>query len=166
MNVTDGGLFGQQEDTQHGRYLTFNLDEEIYGIEIEYVTEIIGMQPITRVPEVAPYIKGIINLRGKIIPVVDMRLKFGKAPIEYDDRTCIIVVDSDNMTVGLIVDKVAEVMTIDDENVVPPPNHKTGIRNRYLQGIGKVNTDVILLLECQKLFDENEEQEILQTESL
>ena len=165
MKVTDGELFEQQEDTQHGRYLTFYLDDEIYGIEIEYVTEIIGLQPITKVPEVASYIKGIINLRGKIIPVVDMRLKFGKAPIEYDDRTCIVVVDTDNMTVGLIVDKVSEVMTIGDENVVPPPSYKTGIRNRYLQGIGKVDADVILLLECGKLFDESEELEIRQTET-
>ncbi len=166
MKVTEGELFGQQEDTQHGRYLTFYLDEEIYGIKIGYVTEIIGLQPITKVPEVAAYIKGIINLRGKIIPVVDMRLKFGKAPIDYNDRTCIIVVDTDNMTVGLIVDKVSEVMTIGEENVVPPPNYKTGIKNRYLQGIGKVNADVILLLECTMLFDESEGQEIRETESL
>ncbi len=164
MKVTDQELFGQGEDTQHGRYLTFCLGEEIFGIQIEYVTEIIGLQPVTKVPEVASYIKGIINLRGKIIPVVDMRLKFGKASIEYDDRTCIIVVDTDNMMVGLIVDKVAEVMTIDDENVVPPPSYKTGIKNRYLQGIGKVNEDVVLLLECKKLFDESEEHEIRQTE--
>ena len=166
MKVTEGELFGQQEDTQRGRYLTFYLDEEVYGIEIEYVTEIIGLQAITKVPEVAAYIKGIINLRGKIIPVVDMRLKFGKTPIDYNDRTCIIVVDTDNMTVGLIVDKVSEVMTIGEENVVPPPNYKTGIKNRYLQGIGKVSADVILLLECAKLFDESEEQEIRETESL
>lgn len=166
MKVTDNELFGQQEDTQHGRFLTFYLGEEIYGIEIEYVTEIIGMQPITKIPEVAAYIKGIINLRGKIIPVIDMRLKFNKTPIEYDDRTCIVVVDTDHMTVGLIVDKVSEVMTIDDENVVPPPNYKTGIRNRYLKGIGKVSNDVILLLNCKKLFDENEEQEIREVESI
>lgn len=166
MKVTDNELFGQQEDTQHGRFLTFYLGEEIYGIEIEYVTEIIGMQPITKIPEVAAYIKGIINLRGKIIPVIDMRLKFNKASIEYDDRTCIVVVDTDHMTVGLIVDKVSEVMTIDDENVVPPPNYKTGIRNRYLKGIGKVSSEVILLLNCKKLFDENEEQEIREAESM
>lgn len=154
-----------ETDTMRGRYLTFALGEEVFGIGIRYVTEIIGMQPVNAIPEAPDYIKGIINLRGKIIPVVDMRLKFGKAPIEYDDRTCIVVVDTDNMTVGLIVDKVSEVMTIDDENVVPPPNYKTGIRNRYLQGIGKVNSDVILLLECGKLFDESEEQEIRQTET-
>ncbi len=155
MKVTDEALMEQQEDTQHGRYLTFYLGEEVYGIEIEYVTEIIGMQPITKIPEVSSFIKGIINLRGKIIPVIDMRLKFNKEPIEYDDRTCIIVVDTDHMTVGLIVDKVSEVLTIDDDNVVPPPNHKTGIKNRYIQGIGKIASDVILLLDCKKLFDDS-----------
>jgi purine-binding chemotaxis protein CheW len=157
MKTTSDELLEQMEDTQQGRYLTFFLGEEVYGIEIGYVTEIIGIQPITKVPEVKDYIKGIINLRGKIIPVIDMRLKFRKEPIEYDDRTCIIVIDADNMTMGLIVDKVSEVISIDGENMVPPPSHKTGIRNKYLQGIGKVGSDVILLLDCKMLFDEGEE---------
>lgn len=157
MKTTSDELLEQMEDTQQGRYLTFFLGEEVYGIEIGYVTEIIGIQPITKVPEVKDYIKGIINLRGKIIPVIDMRLKFRKEPIEYDDRTCIIVIDADNMTMGLIVDKVSEVISIDGENMVPPPSHKTGIRNKYLQGIDKVGSDVILLLDCKMLFDEGEE---------
>ena len=157
-------LFEQEEDTQHGRFLTFNLGEEVYGIEIEYVTEIIGLQQITKIPEVADYIKGIINLRGKIIPVIDMRLKFNKEPIEYDDRTCIVVVDTQDVIVGLIVDKVAEVMTIDDENIAPPPSYKSGIRNRYIRGIGKIGDEVKLLLDCKKLFDDNETQEISEIE--
>ena len=157
-------LVEQQEDTQQGRYLTFNLGEEVFGLEIRYVTEIIGMQPITRIPEVAAYIKGIINLRGKIIPVIDMRLKFNKEPVEYNDRTCIIVIDTQEMSVGLIVDKVSEVMTIEDENVVPPPDQKTGIKNRYIHGIGKVDGEVKLLLDCNKLFDEDETQSINEIE--
>jgi purine-binding chemotaxis protein CheW len=152
----------QQEDTQHGRYLTFNLGEEVFGLEIRYVTEIIGIQPVTKIPEVASYIKGIINLRGKIIPVIDMRLKFGKEPIAYDDRTCIIVIDTQELVVGLIVDKVSEVMTIGDENVVPPPDQRTGIRSRYIQGIGKVDGNVKLLLDCKLLLDGDEAQEINQ----
>ena len=151
-------LLEEQEDTQHGRYLTFNLGEEDFGLEIRYVTEIIGMQPITKMPEVASYIKGIINLRGKIIPVIDMRLKFGKAPAEYDDRTCIVVIDTQELIVGLIVDKVSEVMTIDDQDIVPPPDHRTGIRNRYIQGIGKVDDTVKLLLDCSMLLDGEEVQ--------
>lgn len=153
-------LFEQQEDTQHGRYLTFNLGEEVFGLEIRYVTEIIGLQPITKIPEVASYVKGIINLRGKIIPVIDMRLKFGKEPAEYDDRTCIIVIDTQELVVGLIVDKVSEVMTIEDENVAPPPDQKTGIRNRYIQGIGKVDGNVKLLLDCKALLDDEETAEV------
>lgn len=153
-------LLEQQEDTQHGRYLTFNLGEEVFGLEIRYVTEIIGLQPITKIPEVASYIKGIINLRGKIIPVIDMRLKFGKEPAEYTDRTCIVVIDTEELVVGLIVDKVSEVMSIDDKDVVPPPDQRTGIRNRYIKGIGKVDGNVKLLLDCRTLLDTDETQEI------
>ena len=157
---TEHQLIEQEEDTQHGRFLTFYLDQEVYGIEIRYITEIIGMQQITKVPEVADYIKGIINLRGKIIPGIDMRLKFSKPPAEYDDRTCTIIVDTQELIVGLIVDGVAEVLTIEDENIAPPPSHKSGIRNRYISGIGKVGNDVKLLIDCKKLFEGDEAQEI------
>lgn len=146
----------ETEDTQHGRFLTFALGEEVFGIEIRFVTEIIGMQPITPLPEVPNFIKGIINLRGKIIPVVDVRLKFEKETVAYNDRTCIIVVETNEITVGLIVDKVAEVLKIEDENIVPPPDHRTGIQNRYLAGIGKDGEDVKLLLSCEKLFSDEE----------
>ncbi len=160
MELSSEEMLDQQEDTQHGRYLTFNVGDEVYGIEIEYVTEIIGMQQVTKIPEIADYIKGIINLRGKIIPVIDVRLKFKKDAIEYDDRTCIIVVDTQEIIVGLIVDQVSEVMTIDDQSVAKPPSSKTGIRNKYIKGIGKIEGDVKLLLDCKKLFDEEETQTI------
>jgi purine-binding chemotaxis protein CheW len=140
-----------EEDTQHGRFLTFTLEDEVYGIEIRYVTEIIGIQPITKVPEVPPYVKGIINLRGKIIPLVDMRLKFGKEPIEYNDRTCIVVVDINQVDVGIIVDSVDEVITIEDEDIAAPPDSRTGFENRYIKGIGKVGDRVQLLLDSDKL---------------
>jgi purine-binding chemotaxis protein CheW len=149
-----------EEDTQRGRFLTFSLGEEVFGVEIRFVTEIIGMQPITSIPEAPDYIRGIVNLRGKIIPVMDMRLKFGLEQIAYDDRTCIIVIDTDAITIGLIVDKVAEVLMIGDENIAPPPDAKTGLENRYISGIGKVGTDVKLLLSCEKLFNQ-EDAEIL-----
>lgn len=150
----------QQEDTQYGKFLTFNVDKEVFGIEIEYVTEIISMQTITKIPDTKEYIKGIINLRGRIIPVIDMRLKFGRQFAEYDDRTCIIVIDTDDMLVGLIVDQVKDVISISDENVAPPPNKKSGIRNQYIRGIGKVDDEVKLLLDCKKLFSEKETKEI------
>lgn len=146
----------EEEDTQQGKYLTFSLGNQVFGIEIKYVTEIIGIQPITPVPEVPDYVKGIINLRGKIIPVIDVRLKFRKEPVEYNDRTCIIVIDIQDVSVGLIVDNVAEVMNITDENIVPPPDYKTGFQNRYIKGIGKAESDVKLILDCDKLLTEDE----------
>jgi len=145
-----------EEDTQHGRFLTFTLEEEVYGIEIRFVTEIIGIQSITKVPEVPDYVKGIINLRGKIIPVIDVRLKFGKEPMVYDDRTCIVVIDINEVSVGLIVDNVDEVLTIDDDNIAAPPASKTGFENRYIKGIGKAGDKVQLLLDCEKLLKHDE----------
>ena len=114
------------------------------------------MQPITKVPEVPPYVKGIINLRGKIIPVIDVRLKFGKEPIEYDDRTCIVVININEVSVGLIVDKVDEVLNIDDDGIAAPPSSKTGFENRYIKGIGKADNQVQLLLDCEKLLKTDE----------
>lgn len=146
------------EDTQHGRYLTFILGEEIFGIEIKYVTEIIGMHQITQLPELPEHIRGIINLRGKIIPVIDIRLRFKKEPIEYDDRTCIVVIDIDDLSVGLIVDQVDEVITYEDDDIVPPPDYKTGIQNRFIEGIGRKEENVTLILDCRRLLTEEENQ--------
>lgn len=140
------------EDTQKGKYLTFVLDSESYGIGINNVTEIIGIQPITLVPELPSYIKGIINLRGKIIPVMDVRLRFKKNFREYNDRTCIVVVDINELSIGLIVDSVSEVVIIQDENIVPPPNLNK-VSNKYISGIGKIDNEVKLILDCDKLIN-------------
>jgi len=148
------------EDTQKGKFLTFSVGREAYGIEIKFVTEIIGIQDITEVPELPNYVKGIINLRGKIIPVIDVRLRFKKQPKEYNDRTCIVVIEIKDISIGLIVDNVAEVINIDDNNIVPPPDIKTGFHNRYVRGIGKVGNGVKLLLDCDKLLNEDEVEAI------
>ncbi len=140
-----------EEDTQHGKYLTFALGQEIFGIEIRYVTEIIGIQTITEIPEVPAYVKGIINLRGKVIPVIDVRLKFKKDAVAYDDRTCIVVVDINQIPIGLIVDNVNEVMNISDEDIAPPPDARASFDNKYIKGIGKSEGAVQLLLDCEKL---------------
>lgn len=145
-----------EEDTQKGRYLIFAIDNESYGIEIQYVTEIIGIQTITAVPELPDYVKGIINLRGKIIPVMDIRLRFKKEPKEYNDRTCIIVVDIMNMSVGLIVDSVSEVVTINDTSISELPQMNQGNNNRYVKNIGKIGNEVRLLLDCQKLLTDED----------
>lgn len=139
------------EDTQRGKFLTFLLEDEVFGIEIKYVTEIIGIQPITEVPDVPEYVKGIINLRGKIVPVIDMRVKFGKEPAEYNDRTCIVVTEGEETVVGLIVDNVADVLTIADENIVPPPDYHNDSQKRYIKGIGKCGNDIKLLIDCEML---------------
>ncbi|MCX8131660.1 MAG: chemotaxis protein CheW [Clostridia bacterium] len=149
------------EDTQKDKYLTFVLGSEEYGIDIKYVTEIIGLQSITQVPEMPEYIKGIINLRGKIIPVLDVRLRFKKESREYNDRTCTIVVDMENTSVGLIVDSVSEVLSIPETEIVPPPQLNSGYHQRYIKGIGKVGTNVKLLLDCNKLLNDDEIQEIM-----
>lgn len=151
---------GILEDTQKGKYLTFTIGNEDYGIEISYVTEIIGIQEITQIPELPNYLKGIINLRGKIIPVMDVRLRFKKESIEYNDRTCIIVIDIKNISIGLIVDTVSEVSNIEEENIVPPPDIKTGFHNRYVKGIGKIDEQVKLLLDCEKILSEEELEEL------
>ena len=149
-----------EEDTQKGRFLTFSLGKESYGLEINYVTEIIGIQPITEIPELPDYIKGIINLRGKIIPVMDVRLRFKKEPKEYSDRTCIIVIDIKDISIGLIVDSVSEVITIPNQDIVEPPQMNKGFQNRYIKGIGKTGNDVKILLDCEKLLTEDELEDL------
>jgi len=156
MQDTRENILENQEDTQKGKFLTFALGKEVYGIGIRHVPGIIGMQPITAVPEGPDYVTGIINLRGKIIPVIDVRLKFRKPAMAYSDRTCIVVVDIDGVAVGLIVDQVAEVITIPEESSVPPPDSRTGFHNRYISGIGKIGGDVKLLLECERLLSDDE----------
>jgi purine-binding chemotaxis protein CheW len=144
------------EDTQKGKFLTFFLGKEAYGIEIKFVIEIIGIMDITEVPELPYYVKGIVNLRGKIIPVIDVRLRFKREVKEYNDRTCIIVININEVFVGLIVDNVAEVINIDESNIVLPPDVRTGFQNRYVKGIGKVGNEVKLLLDCDRLLNDNE----------
>ncbi|SMC97882.1 chemotaxis protein CheW [Sporomusa malonica] len=146
---------GMDEDTQKGKFLTFSLGNEYYGLEISYVTEIIGIQPITEIPELPDYVKGIVNLRGKIVPVMDVRLRFKKPFREYNDRTCIIVIDIKDISIGLIVDSVSEVLTIPDNNIVPPPDMKAA-QNKYIKGIGKVESEIKLLLDCEKLLTDDE----------
>lgn len=148
-----------EEDTLKDRFLTFEIGGESYGIEIRYVTEIIGLQPITVVPELPDYIRGIINLRGKIIPVMDVRLRFKKPFREYNDRTCVVVVDINEVSIGLIVDSVSEVLTIAEEEIVPPPELSKS-SNKYIKGIGKAGNSVKLLIDCNRLLNEKETESI------
>ncbi|MBC3803192.1 chemotaxis protein CheW [Acetobacterium fimetarium] len=150
MNNEALNIFDEEID-QKGQFLTFLLENEAYGIWIGYVTEIIGILPYMEVPELPNYLRGIINLRGRIIPIMDMRLRFGKHFVDYDERTCIIVVDIEEDTVGFIVDSVSEVVTIDDDKIIEQPMMSTGISNQFVKSIGKVADEVKLLLDCEKV---------------
>lgn len=133
------------------KYLTFSLGDEECGINIRSITEIIGLQKITEMPDAPPYVRGVINLRGKVIPILDMRLRFGVEEREYDDRTCIIVVMVDNTSVGLIVDTVAEVLDIEPGNIDPPPKIVHDGSHNFIEGLGRVDKNVIILLDIEKV---------------
>lgn len=142
-------------DTQKNQYLIFTLGANHYGIDIKNVTEIIGIQKITQVPELPEYVQGIISLRGKIIPVIDVRMRFKMESIEYNDRTCIIIVDLGNMSVGLIVDGVADVLSFEDSEIVETPGIENE-NNKFIKGVGKVDDDVKLLINCEELLNDEE----------
>lgn len=151
------------EDTQKDKYLTFHLAGENYGIEICYVIEIIGIQSITEVPDMPTFIRGVINLRGKVIPVMDVRARFKLPARDYDDRTCIIVINVDSTEVGLVVDEVSEVADIPEKHVEPAPRTSKNSDNSYIQGMGKMNNRVIILLDVHKLLFSNEMQRLIQS---
>ncbi|MCI9080174.1 MAG: purine-binding chemotaxis protein CheW [Lachnospiraceae bacterium] len=145
-----------EEDTQKGKFMTFRTGNEYYGISISYVNEIIVMQPITAIPEAEDYIKGLLNLRGKIIPVIDVRVRFEMSQKDYTDRTCIIVINVKSTTIGLIVEEIAEVDTIMDSDIMPPPTlgHKGKEQNKYVYGLAKTGNTVKLLLDPERLIED------------
>jgi purine-binding chemotaxis protein CheW len=145
-----------QEDTMEGRFLIFNLAEEEYGIEIRNITEIVGIQKITDLPDMPPYVKGVINLRGRVMPVIDVRLRFNILERAYDERTCIIIVKINDVSMGLIVDSVAEVQNIVAENVEDAPKIGREANHQYIKGLGKIGKEVKILLDTQKLLFEEE----------
>lgn len=147
MEQIKGQAVTTDSESLKDMYLTYSGGSEIYGIAIKNVREIVGMQKYTEVAELPPYIKGIINLRGKIIPLIDVRLRFGKPAIPYDDRTCIVVVDIEGIAAGLIVDRVEEVLTIPAENIDPLPVRQ-GSGSRFVYGIGKLAESVVLLVDA------------------
>lgn len=149
------------EDTQKDRYMTFITAGECYAIAIKYVNEIISFQRITDIPDTEDYVKGLINLRGKIIPVIDVRLRFGYEQLEYTDRTCIIITEVKGTVVGLIVEKIEEVVNIYEEDILPPPD--IGVRQdeveRYIYGIGKVGDKVKLMIDPDRLLKDPEDED-------
>ena len=162
MDLTDGKMdipdVIVEDEIQKEQYMTFKCSDEIYGISIKYVNEIIGLSQITKVPETQAYLIGLINLRGKIIPVIDVRIRFGKEPLEYNDRTCVIVIDVKSTVIGLIVDAIDEVAAFAENEITPPPSVSDLAMQakKYVFGIGRVNGEVKLLLDPDKLINDPE----------
>ena len=144
------------EDVMRGKYLTFLVGDVGYGIEISYVVEIISVQEITLVPHTHAYVKGIINLRGTVVPVIDMGMRFGQVEVEYTDKTCIIVLSMDEMSVGILVDGVQDVSNIDDESIQEPPT-TTGnaLKNHFIKAVGISGGEVKQLIDVYTVFEVN-----------
>ncbi|MCK4794737.1 MAG: purine-binding chemotaxis protein CheW, partial [Desulfobacteraceae bacterium] len=133
-------------DAENSKFLTFQLQEEEYGLEILKVREILGLQDITSVPQTPDYVKGVINLRGQVIPVVDLRLKFGMCGEDYGRRTCVIVVNVRGVMMGIVVDTVSEVIDINGDSIEETPSFGTKLDTDYILGMGKLNGGVKILL--------------------
>lgn len=142
------------EDVMHGKYLTFLVADVGYGIEISYVVEIISVQDITLVPHTHAYVKGIINLRGTVVPVIDMGMRFGGTEVEYTEQTCIIVLSMDEMSVGILVDGVRDVTDIEDDNIQDPPQ-TTGneVKNHFINAVGLSAGEVVQLIDVYRVFE-------------
>jgi purine-binding chemotaxis protein CheW len=144
-----------EKAAREGKYLTFSLAGEEYGIGILKVKEIIGMMPITRIPQVPAFTKGVINLRGKVIPVVDLRLRFGMVEGEYAEKTCIIVVevarDGAKLPIGIVVDSVSEVLNIRSGEIEDTPDFGSSLDTRYILGLAKLGSGVKILLDIDRV---------------
>lgn len=156
----NGGESAQEDMTgaaleMKGKYLTFFTDQQLYGVPIADVVQIIGIQTITQVPEFPSYAKGIINLRGSIIPVIDIRLRLGKMERDYDERTCIIVTKIRETEMGFIVDAVDAVTNIDEEYISPPPIMNGASGDAYLTGVARHQDKVVLLMNTAKLISDD-----------
>jgi len=139
------------DDTIKNMYLSFIVDDEQYAVEVGYIKEIIGVVPITIIPMTENYIKGIINLRGDIVPVIDVRLRFMKQEIPYNQKTCIVVVLYQDYILGLIVDEIVGVNTIEDNMISSPPSSKLSYANQFVKNIGRAEDGIKLLLDLEKV---------------
>ncbi len=145
---------------REGKYLTFSMADEEYGIGILKIKEIIGMMPITTVPQTPDFVKGVINLRGKVIPVMDLRLRFGMDAIDYTERTCIIVVEIEGsagtIQIGIVVDSVSEVLNVKGEDIEDTPTFGTKLNTEYILGMAKMEGGVKILLDIDRVLNAEE----------
>ncbi|MBN1548787.1 MAG: purine-binding chemotaxis protein CheW [Syntrophaceae bacterium] len=163
MNLNQDVPVGGHQTMRHnreGKYLTFTLEGEDYGLVILKVKEIIGMMTITTVPQMPAWVKGVINLRGKVIPVTDLRLKFGIAPMDYNDRTCIIVVEiqtaGNTILMGIVVDSVSEVLMIRESEIEDAPEFGSRLDTDYIMGMAKTGGGVKILLDIDRVLTRGE----------
>lgn len=160
LSEAAGNHVGHQDASEiEGRYLTFWINGQLFGIPIAAVVQIVGVQPITEVPDYPSYAKGIINMRGSIIPIIDVRLRLGKPAAEYNDRTCIIVTNCRDKNYGLVVDEVEEVADVADDRIAPPPKIMDGVTDQFITGIGKMEEGVVLLIDAIRLLGNSQEDE-------
>lgn len=137
------------------QYLTFTIADENYGIPIETVAEIVGLQKITSVPDARPFVKGVINLRGTVIPVIDVRVRLAMDPVQIDDRTCIVVVQLERTLVGLLVDRIADVIDVDAEKIEPAPRRRSGwAAETVVTGFVQAGGDVKILVDLARLLED------------
>lgn len=153
LNVLE---YTEDDSEMRGKYLTFWIDGQLFGVPIADVVQIIGIQEITPIPDTPAYARGVINLRGSIIPVIDVRVRFGRPELEYNAHTCIIVTRLDEAYIGFIVDVVDEVTDIGDDDITPPPRVSRDNTTPYLTGIGKAKGKVVLLVDTAKILSEND----------
>ena len=146
----------ESQDTMENLYIIFFIDGREYGIEIRYLIEIIAFQPITFIPNLPPYVKGVINLRGKIIPIIDVRLRFGLPAIEYTDFTCILLMNINNLSAGLVVDGVKEVLKIPKEFIEPSPGFEESDMERFVEAIGKSEETLKIIINMEKFIHEKD----------
>ena len=147
MNNNEGILDSKIDDL----YMVFVINNQKYALSSKYITEIIEILPITKVPFLPEYMKGIINLRSTIIPVMDARMRFGMEPIEYSERTCIIIIENEANKIGLIVDAVNEVLTIPPKQIMESTKEKNDLKESFVNGISQINNDIQLILDCDSL---------------
>ena len=152
----------KREDENNGevvhrnRYLSFFVEEEQYGIEISHINEIIAMMKVTHVPRTPDFVEGVINLRGSIIPIVDIRGKFGLEKKEHDMNTAIIINEVGGVNIGFVVDRVEDVLTLDDRDLAEPPKFGSHIDTSFIQSVSEVDKSVILILDMEKIFEDDE----------
>jgi len=138
------------------QFVTFTLGNEEYGVEILKVQEIIGYQGFTKIPNVPPFVKGVLNLRGSVVPVIDLRLKFGMPEKEYDKFTVILILEVAGRIIGTIVDAVSDVVTLTEDEMQPTPDFSSGIRTDFISGMGRKDDKLIILLDIDKVLSDGE----------